>query len=101
MTTQTVVFTPNRLMTTQECLNYIGFLLPVEVLRHLSSTEASGSRSITKTDSNNTHTVVTTWHDNDDKETFKTLMSSVSAGVISRLESEGWTITFTPLTVDL
>lgn len=101
MTTQTVVFTPNSPMSTEGCLNYIATLLPSDVLMHLSLTEASGSRSTTKTDSNNTHTVVTTWHDNDDKETFKTLMSSVSDSVISQLESEGWTITFTPLTVDL
>tara|TARA_B110000503_G_scaffold137589_1_gene222071 strand:- start:3676 stop:3978 length:303 start_codon:yes stop_codon:yes gene_type:complete len=100
MTTQTVVITPSTEMSSSASIDYIASLLPTAVINHLATT-AGVTRTVSTSSNGNTHTIVTTWSDDTDKETFKTLMADVSSGVISTLESEGWAISFTPLTADL
>ena len=100
MKTQTVVMTPNAELTAKQALEHIAFLLPAEVLYHLSVSMDIGDRSTEISTNGNTHTVTTTWQDSAAEE-YKIMMDGVSEVVKAQLISEGWAITFTPETADL
>lgn len=100
MITQTTVFTPGSSMSITEALARIADLLPAEVINFLAQSAANGARNTSTTESNGTFTMVTEWSE-DAAQEYKTLMSTVSDGVTAQLQSEGWTITFTPETADL
>lgn len=100
-TTQTVTLTPPTPMTPVECLTYIKSRLTTVVRDHLAEAESRGSRTSSVSEDNGTTTVTTTWTNDDDMETYKTLMSSVTPTVKSQLTADGWTFSFSPETADL
>lgn len=100
MKTQTVVFTPGTEMTSAGAVAHISTLLPYDVISHLTECTTDGTRITSVVSDGNTHTVTTQW-DDAQAEQYKTLMDGISAGVKSQLIADGWSITFTPETVDL
>lgn len=95
--TQTVVLTPNVLLSSPNVLNYVRGLLPPDVTLHLDRSE----RVTNISEDNGSVIVQTTWADDDDVDEYKRLMAEVTPMVKSQLDDLSWTYVFTPETADL
>ena len=100
MIQQTVTITPPFPVTPSEAMGYVRNLLPANVLSFLNDAEIAGTRTTSVSINGNIITVTNEWDEAAAQE-YKTLMADVSDNVIAEMNTNGWTIEFTPLTKDL
>tara|TARA_B110000285_G_scaffold175500_2_gene196862 strand:- start:3898 stop:4203 length:306 start_codon:yes stop_codon:yes gene_type:complete len=101
MTQQIAVITPPTVMTSDAVLDSIRNLLPIEAQHWLTTAGNNGTRNTTIVNDNNTFTVTTQWSDAEALAGYKTVMAGASSDIANAIESDGWTMTLTPLTADL
>lgn len=100
MPQQVVTLTPSSTITVEEAMAHVSALLPADVISHMNSTLADGTRTTTVDEVDGVITVTTNWSDSS-AATYVTLMDGVSATIKAALDSDGWTYNFAPETADL